>query len=203
MSIVQMKKIRLLTHRSVTTDVLRAIQKLGIVEFVEVSDKTNLTQKEKSAFEFNYVSSRLDFAIEFLAPYAPKKGKIAQMIEGDREPTTGTHLYEVANSFYYNEIINQAQEIQEKLNNAHAKIKELIEEKELLQEWTGLEQSLATPRETAHTTSYFLYGKNNSVAPFTELLENEGVFFAQDAINIRVTKTVLAREFLNNTSPTP
>ena len=43
-----MKKIRLCTHRSVSTDVLRAVQKLGSVEFVDITGKDpSLTQKEK------------------------------------------------------------------------------------------------------------------------------------------------------------
>ncbi|MCK5026915.1 MAG: hypothetical protein KAS07_00700, partial [Candidatus Pacebacteria bacterium] len=154
-----MKKIRLCTHRSVSTDILRAVQKLGLVEFVDITGKDpSLIQKEKKSFEFDYVSNRLDFVVTFLSKFE-KKGGLRTMIESDRVRTTGTKLYKTANSFYYNEIIDAAQETEEKINNANARIKKLKDEKKTLQLWENVEINLNTPLETHLTKAIYISGK--------------------------------------------
>lgn len=197
MAIVQMQKVRLLIHRSVTTDVLRAIQKLGAVEFTEVTEKEQLTQREKSAFEFNYVSSRLDFAVEFLSRFEKKRGKLAQMLEGDRVTITGTRLYRVANSFYYNEIIDSAQDIQTKLNNSQAKLKALEEERELLQHWITLNESLSSPRETSSTKSYFLKGSRDSYTDLLSMLGKESVIYAAEEAGENRYHMCIQKEYID------
>ena len=170
-----MKKIRLCTHRSVSTDVLRAVQKLGSVEFVDITGKDpSLTQKEKKSFEFDYVSNRLDFAVKFLSKF-DKKGGLRTMIESDRVRTTGTKLYKIANSFYYNEIIDAVQEIEQKINNATTKIKKLDDEKKTLQLWEKVDISLSTPLETDFTNAVFISGKNGVFLSLEEILTEKNI----------------------------
>ncbi len=170
-----MKKIRLCTHRSVSTDVLRAIQKLGLVEFVDITGKDpSLTQKEKKSFEFDYVSNRLDFAVKFLSKF-DQKGGFRTMIESDRVRTTGTKLYKIANSFYYNEIIDAVQEIEEKINNATTRVKKLKNEKKTLQLWEKVEISLSTPLETDITMAIFISGKNEIFLSLKEVLTEKDI----------------------------
>lgn len=167
MAIVEMQKIRLFIHRSKATDVLRAIQKLGVVEFVDITEENDaLTKREKTAFEFNYVSSRLDFAVEFLSKYEEPTGKLKGILEGSTVHISGTDLYATANSFYYNDIIDTAQDIEAKLTHAHTKIKNLSEERTLLSEWENLDISLAIPRETQKTTTIFVSGKKDAFDAF-------------------------------------
>ena len=128
MAIIKMQKIRLLVYRTAASDVLRSIQKLGVVEFTKVEDRediSSLKQREKAIFEFDYVSNRLDFAVKFLSRYEKTKKSISQALDGSRVRTTGKHLYKVANSFYYNEIIDEVQNLGAKINDARAKIKTL------------------------------------------------------------------------------
>jgi V/A-type H+-transporting ATPase subunit I len=174
MAIVEMQKIRLFLHRSQATDALRAIQKLGIVELTEVTEEhPALTQREKTAFEFNYVSSRLDFAVTFLSKYAPQEGALKTMLEGTRVHISGTELYQVANSFYYNEIIDTAQDLEKKINEAHTKIKDLSEERILLSPWTNLDLPLNTPRDTATTKTFFAIGKPDAFTEFEQKVNED------------------------------
>jgi V/A-type H+-transporting ATPase subunit I len=163
MAIVEMQKIRLFIHRSKATDVLRAIQKLGVVEFVDVTEENDaLTKREKTAFEFNYVSSRLDFAVNFLSQFETPKGSLANMIEGSKVRISGTDLYKTANAFYYNDVVDAAQEIEKKLVNAKNKLSDLAQERSLLVKWADLPLSLGTPRETNTTRTIFITGKKDS-----------------------------------------
>ena len=157
MAIVEMQKIRLYLHRDTASDVLRAVQKLGVVQFEEVTlEDAPLNSKEKEAFEFNYASSRLDFAVRFLSRYAtPPKG-LRGMIEGNKVRTTGTKLYETVKSFDYNPIIDATQAVEQKRIDARHRIEQLREEEALLAPWTPLELPLTAPRTTEHTRTLFL-----------------------------------------------
>ena len=118
MSLIKMNKIRLYIHKSVGSDVLRAVQKTSSVEFVEV-DNEAFFPGEKKTFEFNYVSSRLDFAVEFLSKFEEVKGrwqKIKRAVEGSRVFVSERDIVRVAQSFYFNDIVDRVQDIEEKIN---------------------------------------------------------------------------------------
>ena len=167
-----MQKMRLFIHREDAVDALRAIQKLGNVEFQEVPNEDGKLHKgEKTVFEFNYVSSRLDQAVEFLIPYAPKQGMLKGMFEGSRVPVTGTELYETAKAFSYNEIIDQVQELQKKLTHAETRIKELTAEQELLEGWKELDVALGVNRTTQTTQTIFLKASFEAVSSFEKAAE--------------------------------
>ncbi len=172
MALVLMDKMRLFLHRSDAVPVLRALQKLGALEFTDVSGKSGeLERGTKTSYEFNYVSSRLDQAIEFLDGYAPTNGKLQSIFEGSRVPVTGTELYETVKSFYYNDIIDTVQTLQKDLSDTTNKIKDLENEQELLLGWRTLDLSLGVPRETEHTKTFFLRIPEERSGAFTKELE--------------------------------
>ena len=190
MAIVEMQKIRLYIHKGETSSVLRALQKLGVVEFTDVSIKDlPLKQREKVAFEFNYVSSRLDFAVDFLSKYAPKKKGLRGAIEGDRVFATGSKIYKIANSFYYNDTIDAAQTLEEKLNNAKTKIKALQDEKALLTNWTNLKIPLSTPLETEKTLSIYITAEPGSIEGLERALSDKKILY--NIQNVTDTNKVL------------
>lgn len=171
MAIVQMQKIRLMIHRNEASNALRALQKLGTIEFTDVSlDDFPLKQREKVAFEFNYVSSRLDFAVDFLSKYAEKPG-FTHMFAGNRVFATGSRIYKIANSFYYNDIIDAVVILEEKLNATHAKMKNLEAEKIILQDWIDLKLPLSTHLETEKTTSFYITSTSESFAELEKKLD--------------------------------
>ncbi|MBU0723078.1 hypothetical protein KJ973_02180 [Patescibacteria group bacterium] len=179
MAVIEMQKIQLLVHKTAVTDVLRAVQKLGVLQFTQVLDEEkNLKQKEKTVFEFNYVSSRLDFAVKFLSLYAKPTNKLVEMLEGSRIRVTGKHLYEVANSFYYNDIIDETQDIEVQQNALQAKLKQLAEEEKTLLPWVDMDIALSVPLDTNTTRTMFLLGKKKrSIDFFLEDIKKEECHF--------------------------
>ena len=177
MAIVSMKKIRLCIHRDGAKDVLTSLQKEGVVEFTEITNKEDLTQREKEAFEFNYVSSRLDFAVGFLSKFAKSKGKLATMIEGEEEHVNESEIEKIANSFYYNEIIDEVQSIEEKINDATAKTITLEQENILLKPWENLDFTLDTDFKTKTSISLYISGKKDAFIDFAESLDKEEILF--------------------------
>ena len=178
MALIEMQKIRLVIYRSSATDVLRAIQKLGVIQFTEVTnEQSEMVQKEKTAFQFNYASSRLDFAVEFLSKYDKPKGKLRGMIEGSRVFVTGTEIYKTAKTFVYNELIDEVQELEKKINVANARLKILEEEADILKLWEKYDIPLNTPTETLHTQTLFLEGENPCFEEFERSLQKDFVLY--------------------------
>lgn len=188
MAIIKMQKIRLLVYRTAASDVLRSIQKLGVVQFTKVEDKeyvSSLKQREKTIFEFDYVSNRLDFAVKFLSRYAKTKKTISQALDGSRVRTTGKNLYKIANSFYYNEIIDEVQNLGVKINDAHAKIKTLNKEEKILSQWTKLDIPLGTSTETAFTETLFLSGEKDAlIQSFFEELSEKSLLYNIETVTV-------------------
>jgi len=160
MAVVPMQKIRLCIHDSVATETLGIVQDMGIMEFTQVQNSDKLSQREKKTFEFNYVSGRLDFAVEFLSRYETNGSKLRRMIEGTRVHTSSEDIEKVAKNFYYNEIIDVLQNTQEKLNTANDKIKKLKKEKKLLEKWIDLDMPLGQDFITQATKTLFLEQKS-------------------------------------------
>ena len=81
MAVVEMQKVRLLTHRSDADAALAIVQRYGAMEFLELETPEQLT---KSNEQFVHADSlpRLQHAIAFLEPYAPKVGLVKTLREG-------------------------------------------------------------------------------------------------------------------------
>lgn len=184
MAILQMKKIRFYVHAEHTADALRVVQELGFVEFEEVSEKRDeLVQKKKTAFEYNYVSSRLDQAVIFLTKYATGKGKIRGIFEGDRISVTEAELASIDSTFHYNEIVDAVQDIEKQLVGARVRITKFSEEKRLLQDWETLSLSLNTPRRTEKTQTHFVKGDSDSIGALQDAAHSQEIPLYIDTIN--------------------
>ena len=184
MAILQMQKIRFYVHAEHTADALRVVQELGFVEFVDVSDtREGLVKKEKTAFEFNYVSSRLDQAVIFLSKYAAGKGKLKGMFEGDRVAATEDELATIDTSFHYNDIVDAVQDLEKRLTDADIRIKKLSSERALLQQWADLKVSLNTSRRTEKTQTFFIQGDVQQLSEFQEAAEKQSIPLYIDTVN--------------------
>ncbi|MBP9749486.1 MAG: hypothetical protein KBD21_02050 [Candidatus Pacebacteria bacterium] len=164
MAVVPMKKLRLFVYRKNASEVLRAIQKVGVLHFEEVTiGEGELIAREKEAFEFNYASSRLDFAVRFLSRYERAKTGMRAMVEGTKVRTTGTALYEVVQTCDYNAVVDAVQDIERTIVEAQGRIEELEAERTLLLPWKGLDRALAAGRETLHTQTFFVVGTDSNM----------------------------------------
>ncbi len=178
MAILEMEKIRLLVHRSFASDVLESVQKSGAVEFSEIEDNDLIFKREKEVFEFNYVSSRLDFAVHFLSKIE-KRNFLRNLFEGSRVRTSEKEIKDLLNNFHYNDIIEKIQNIEEETNDLKNKIKSLEDEEKILQEWRGLNVSLAN-FETKKTNTILLKGKKEDIQKLQEELSQNFIIGVEE-----------------------
>jgi V/A-type H+-transporting ATPase subunit I len=169
MAVVPMQKIRLYVHRNDTSDVLHAIQKLGAVEFSAVATPVAPSDDEYETSAIHHASSRLDFAVKFLSRFEEKKkGALRSAIEGDKLPASEKDIESIAADFHFNDSIDALQELEEKLNSAQAKQKEIAAEKTLLSAWIFIDTSLAGGLETTKTRMFLFQGKEDRISSFAE-----------------------------------
>lgn len=151
MAVATMQKVRFLVHEDVASDFLGVLQDQGVVEWAEVKERKGLSKREKKNFEYNYMSSRLDYAVEFLSRYDTTRGKIKSLIEGTREYIQRTEVSLATKDFYVEDVVDRLEELQKTLNTAYERIKHLNKEQQLLQHWEALEISLGISFHTLHT----------------------------------------------------
>jgi len=155
MAVISMQKIRILAHHDVASGVIESVQKQGVLELTEITDET-LSNRDKKVFEFNYVSSRLDFAVNFLSQYAPKRGLLKKLVEGNIIDVEERECENILHSYPFNEIVDEASNIQEDIQKTSQKLIQLKDEKELLAEWVNFDIPLGAGFSTENTDTIFL-----------------------------------------------
>ncbi len=190
MALLKMKKIKLAFHKESAQPAMEALQKLGALEFSEITDKEKLKKNEKTEFELNYISSRLDHSVSFLSKYE-KKSFFRDIFEGMRTEVGEKEMQDVINNFYYNEIIERVYNVIENINKAEAKLEELKSEKELLELWFNLDIKLSAPRETKNTRTLFLSGETCDIDNFLNKI-------SKDIVSMRPNENSLAIIFLKS-----
>lgn len=177
--ILPMQKIRLAVHEDVSLRVFEVVQAFGSVELMPVKENKWLKQREKTSFEFNYVSSRLDFAVEFLSQYEESsQNKLRAMIEGTKTHITPKEIEKLENTFSYNEIVDRLQDLQEKYNIDQKKIRALEKESHLLERWKSLDIRLGLAFETTCTETWFveqIKKKEGSITSLKKALQKQGI----------------------------
>ncbi|MFP4022359.1 MAG: V-type ATP synthase subunit I [Candidatus Paceibacterota bacterium] len=175
MAILKMEKISVAIHKEASVDCAKVLQKAGVLEITDVSEKEKLDKFEKKNFQLNYVSSRLDFAISFLSKFE-KKGIFSSVFEGNTIETTQEEIEKVAGNFYYKDIIDSAFGITEKININENKLIELSKEKETLAPWEWLSIPLSAARETKYTKLLFLNSEPDKLKALEEKVEKNENF---------------------------
>lgn len=195
MAVVKMEKIRLIVHRIKTSEVLGILQKMGAVHFNEITpDKLEgLKKEEKKSFELDYVSSRLDFVVNFLLKY-DKPPFLKNIFEDNRPVTNEEEMKKLAQEFHYKEVIDKVSDIEERINNAKNRIETLKEEERILKEWEALDIPLSSQFETKSTKTILLSGKEKEIEKIKKELEEN--FPLLDFKKVSASCAVLA--FLKN-----
>ncbi len=168
MAVLKIKKIRIILHQSSAEEITEIVQKMGVVELSEISAEKVLQKREKTDFELNYISSRLDHAVSFLSTYE-KSSFLKGVLEDEKTITTEKEMTGIAEEFNYEKSLNKTHGVIEKINKTKARIEDLQEEKRVLEPWTNLDIKLSSPLETETTKTLFLKG---SVEDFQESVKN-------------------------------
>lgn len=159
MSVIPMKKVRLLVHDNDVEKVLSLAQAGAVMEFQEVTEVEGLSVNSKTAKEAiqdNSIFSAVSQLITALAPFEEKIGTFAKLVNG-------TSIDLVENSLDKNEpskdklksITNEVFSWQEKLRTVNERLRKTQEDKEAFANW----EKLNIPLEnllTNNTKTYLL-----------------------------------------------
>ncbi len=179
MALVSMTKIRLISYGNDVAKVLETAQRCGVLELTEVRDE-RLTKTDTQQADLHRQSARVDFAVEFLEKYASEKGALRGLIEGDVVYTTAAEIENVSRNFYVDDVVEQVQNLQVRLNDLVKEKKELLKEFELLEPWEKVPFRVGADLNTARTATHYLVrkGKLPETKPHKDLndkLKKEGI----------------------------
>lgn len=165
MAIVKMNKFTLLTFESKKQKLLREIQGLSNVEFINLQDDEFLEKYEElkslakddidleySKYEENL--SKAKFALEFLKKYVPKKSGLKSLQE-EKLTVTLDELDEKVKASKWEESYNKAKEKEAELANLDSNITKLQAEIDTLIPWQDLDVAFSEIKDLKNT-SYFL-----------------------------------------------
>ncbi|WP_411168840.1 V-type ATP synthase subunit I [Clostridium sp. MB05] len=165
MAIVKMNKFTLLTFESKKQDILKKIQGLSNVEFINLQDEEFLEKYDElkglsnddidlecSKYEENL--SKAKFALEFLARYVPKKSGIKALKE-EKLTLTLEELDNKVKSSNWNKGYEKAKERESQLASLDSKVTKLQTEIDTLTPWQDLDVAFNELIQLKNT-SYFL-----------------------------------------------
>lgn len=173
-----MEKIRLLVHRNHVTDVLREVQRHGIVEFTDLKDIENLSPASKAqAFEFEHAASKVDFAISFIERHVPQPSTLRTMLEGSFVRTDRKEMKELLTHYPYHAIAGDLEKLESRINHHTNRIKEIEDTLKALEPWGGLGNISITENglTTAHTNTYLLEVTSEGRSRLMKALQSQGI----------------------------
>ena len=165
MAIVKMKKFTLLTFESKKSELLKEIQGLSNVEFINLQDEDLIEkyeyleslskdsdEEECSNYEENL--SKAKFGVEFLNKYVPKKSALKALTE-EKLTLTLDELEERFNSSNWLASYEKAKQKEEELAKLDSEVSKLQSEIDTLTPWENLDIAFSELK-TLKNTSYYL-----------------------------------------------
>ena len=192
MAIVKMKKFTLLTFESKKQELIKQLQNLSKVEFINLQDENILEKYEelKGLSKYNIDSeyekyeenlSKTKFALEFLKKYVPKKSAFKEMREGKITLTLDELEENVENSNWIKSY-DKLKEKEAEIASLDSQISKLKTEIDLLTPWQDLDVALGE-FDSLRETSYFLGTINKSYEDRLQEISNAYVEIISRNVN--------------------
>jgi len=192
MSLLEIKKIRLLIHEQTGPKVIELLQRLGILELTATTSKEELAQREKKVFSIDYTAGRVELAISFLSAYS-KQSFLKEVLEQGRVAVSDQELEKTVHTFYYSDLVQETIDLSQNINNAKAKLRELDEEEKILGPWEDWETPLSYNLTTKETDTWLTRGSTSDLDNCTAELDDYSLVFYQ-----RCSDQSLAVTFLHS-----
>lgn len=151
MAVVPMQKVRLVVYAADVDIALDTIQRAGALEFRE----TNIAEGEVSnvIFPNTHLLPRVQHAVQFLEPYAPKVGLWKTLREGVQTELSESDIaQQLKNVDVTASIVNDLETLQVEFADVNEKVRTLEEQKILLSGWSALPIRLSQ-LETSYTST--------------------------------------------------
>ena len=164
MAIVKMKKFTLLTFESKKQELLKSMQSLSNIEFINLQNEDFLEKYrelnelykdnddiENSKYEENLAKAK--FGVEFLSKYVPKKSGLKALRE-EKLTLTLEELEEKFKSYNWLDSYGKAKKKEEELAKLDSQVTKLQSEIEALIPWEGLDIAFSELRSLKNTSYY-------------------------------------------------
>ena len=138
-----MQKVQILGMKKDLPQILTTLQKKGVVQIVDVIGTENLKEIDPPDHKADYDIANIDFALTFLKNHATKRP-----IWAGKPTLTAESALGILNSFDYETVVKECQELEEKHNKNLNKFTSLENEETILEKWKNLPFELSTPKET-------------------------------------------------------
>ncbi|MBQ6820523.1 MAG: V-type ATP synthase subunit I [Clostridium sp.] len=164
MAIVKMKKFTLLTFESEKQKLLKEIQGLSNVEFINLQDENFLEKykelkelskdnDDKLCTEYEENLSKAKFGAEFLKKYAPKKSALKELRE-EKLSLTLNELEKKVEASNWVASYNKAKDKEKELASLDSEVTKLQSEIDTLIPWENLDVALSELKSLKNTSYY-------------------------------------------------
>ena len=162
MSVVPMKKVRILTHRDEVSSVLETTQKFGAMEFHQVGEIAEIDRIEvKPEAGTGAILTRLAQAVSFLSNYEAKKGTLAKLKEGTLIELTEAELKTKSSEVDLEiaSVLDESEAVHADLVAINEKLRNINEAIDTFSKWKALSIPLSS-LNTKYTATYLLQIKD-------------------------------------------
>lgn len=156
-----MQKVRLIGLKKHEAKVLEFIQAAGVMEVQTSENPEAWAAGQGLAESKSYQLARLEFTLNSLAPYAPKRGFLA-----GKPSVNPESAQKLAAEFAYQPIIAAVEEIENERSGLRAQIAKLDQDRDLLAPWQELTFDLSNPRQSEKAMALFLTVPSQNLLAF-------------------------------------
>jgi V/A-type H+-transporting ATPase subunit I len=190
-----MQKVRLSVYSPDVNQALSVIQKAGALEFTP-TDMADLAEPEES-FKYADLLPRVQHAVQFLLPYAPKQSLWRTLREGTRDELTEAELLKQKDSIdVAYPLVEDFERLQVEFAEVNEKLRVLEEQYQLLSEWKSLPIKLSD-FTTLFTKTILVQGNSNdadsSLVNLVSALEAKELVFTITEVNENLAALTLPK----------
>ncbi|MBT3834970.1 hypothetical protein HOF56_01860 [Candidatus Peribacteria bacterium] len=146
MPVIKMQKVALISHKSISEDLLEFLQDEGVME-ISPNEETVDIESPKFAYE----EAEVKFAVDNLLPFASK-----EEIKAVKNPGTTEEITKGALHTDFREIIDECKKLEDEMGSASNEKQQLIAHRKKISPWKDLDMNLSE-RET--DTSVVTFGQ--------------------------------------------
>ena len=150
MAVIKMEKVLVVSLKERLEEVLNFLQQEGAMHIENISETTSEI-KEETHHDLELKLAQVEFALDYLKKYVPKKKGLEAMVQGETISLKEKEVQEVIANFDFKALVERLQEINDNLLEIENKKKSLQEELDQLKPWKKLSINLSDEVETEYT----------------------------------------------------
>ncbi len=158
MAVLKVKKVHLIAHDSIKEDLLKAIQKKGLIHIIDLKEDLSLFESgsQVKSFEPDHSNvdltlSKVNFTLDFLSNFEKKKTGMMASLSKELVEIGFAEFERIMDDVDLAGLYDKAHRLSEELSAIDAEVGKLKSLKSELAPWAGLDLDLGTLGETRDT----------------------------------------------------